>query len=146
MNKSPRYEFLSPEWFIALQAMLMQAVDAAGDLDGVRWSACEVFTDLPPHLLQGGNGSIAWHYYLVDGVVQFGYGEREDVDFRAVLDYGTARELARIVVGGDEAARQEMESKAIAAIQAGKGQMFGSRDNRPAQLANYHDALARMTR
>ena len=146
MNSSLRYEFLSPEWFIALQAMLMQAVDAAGDLNGVRWSACEVFTDIPPHLLQGRHGSIAWHYYLEDGAVQFGYGEREDVDFRAVLDFGTAQELARIVVGGDEGRRQEMESKALAAIRAGKGQLFGSRDNRPARLANYHDALARMTR
>lgn len=146
MNESPRYEFLSPEWFIALQAMLMQAVDAAGDMSGAKWSACEVFTDLPPHLLQGGNGSIAWHYYLVDGVVRFGYGERQDVDFRAVLEYATAHELARIVVGGDDAAQQAMEAKAFAAIQEGKGQIFGSRDNRPEQLANYHDALARMTR
>ena len=147
MSSTPiKHEFASPGWFTALHAMLHQAVNAAGDLAGVRWSTCEVFTNLPSHLPQGRDGSIAWHYYLQDGDILFGFGERDDVRFRAELDYGVACELAVVRVDGDPEKQQFMERKLMAAVRDGKGRIQGSRDERPEQLADFHDAIAAITR
>ena len=147
MNHSvTKHEFASPGWFAALHALLTQAILSAGDLTGVRWSVCEVFTNLPPHLPQGRDGSVAWHYYLTEENFRFGFGEREDVEFRAVIDYALGSELAVIHVGDDPAKEQLMQDKIMQALSEGKAQIFGSRDLRPEQLANYHDALAAVTR
>ena len=141
-----KHEFASPGWFTALHAMLHQVVNAAGDLAGAQWSMCEVFTNLPSHLPQGRDGSIAWHYFLQDGIIRFGFGERDDVKFRAELDYGVASELAVMRVDGDPEQEKLMERKLPTAVRDGKGRIFGSRDERPEQLANFHDAIAAITR
>jgi len=141
-----KHDFASPLWFTALQAILYQAVDEAEDLSGSDWTMCEVFTNVPKSLPQGLDGSIAWHYSLIDGQVKFGFGDQPEADFKVSLDYHVARDMARMVVGNDESIQQEMERIAFAAIEQGKGEVFGSREKRPENLANYHDTIARITR
>ena len=63
-----KFEFGSYDWFAALRCVYENVVsDNRESLKGVEWSVCEVFTGVPKHLVQGRDGTIAWHYRLRNG-------------------------------------------------------------------------------
>lgn len=141
-----KYEFASPEWFRAVHSLVVQAVESAGDLSGSDWSVCETFTNMPSHLQQGSDSTTAWHYFLRDGEISFGFGANEDVKFSATIDWAVGQELATLYIGGDEKVQADMEAKVLEAITSGRASIVGSRDDRPENLPNFHDALALITR
>ena len=138
-----KYEFASPGWFKFLHETMEKLVrDAAPEL---RWSVCEVFTDVPEHLSQTTDGTASWHCRIRGREVKFGHDEIHDADFKVVADYQTVLPLARWVLGNGPDAETKVAEAIEKAIGAGKMRIEGSRESRPASLEALHDAMAGVT-
>jgi len=83
-----KHEFGSEGWFAHAEQVLKDLVEeASAELDGVRFSACEVFTDPPEHLRQGGQPKIYWYFEIADGQAVMLREERAVADHRVSVDY-----------------------------------------------------------
>ena len=142
---SERYEFGSRDWFHALDRAIRRLADAAGaEMTDVRWSVCEVFTDVPAHLAQTSEGKAAWHCRVRGREIDFGLGEIDDAELKIVADYATALPLAHAVLADPEVQARVNETLAQA-MMAGKMRIQGSLDARPAAFANLHDEMVAVT-
>jgi hypothetical protein len=133
-----KYEFLSPEWFSNLRAILEKAVEAnASQLQGVTYGMCERFTNCP------GKGEVAHWFRVSDGVVKYGDGVLGDADVTLVIDYATCLPLSRAKSGpaNDEAIAE--------AVRDGRFERIGDPTAIPPQLAealsSVHDEVASAT-
>ena len=140
-----KHEFGSPGWFDALRRAIERIAREGGpDVDQVRWSVCEVFVDVPPHLAQTPVGKAAWHCRIRGREVAFGLGEIEDADLKVVADYATALPLSRTLLADPEA-QARVNQTLMEAVMAGKMQIKGSLDARPPAFAGLHDAMVAVT-
>src|SRR5277367_6479732 len=97
-----KYEFLSKPWFAALHAIILEkARNAALSDPDLRYSICEVFTDVPSPLATLPGGRVAWHAIVRGSDVVFALSDRDDVDLKATADYGAVLPLARFDTRGD---------------------------------------------
>jgi hypothetical protein len=89
-------QFCSDAWLHRAQSVLSELVTKAGaDLSGVSFSGCEVFTDPPANLRIEGTNRTYWYFRIGEGFAFASREDREDVDFRVVVDYQTALPRAR---------------------------------------------------
>jgi len=133
-----KLEFASDAWFEALKALLPKYAAGAGP--GLDLSLCEVFTGVPTHLDQHGDGVIAWHCRIKGDQVEFIHAETDDCDYKTVIDYQTVLPLARFVVTPDT--RAEYEALGAAAAASGKVKRTGDPSRIPPSFYNMHNDLA----
>jgi hypothetical protein len=136
-----RIEFAGDAWFAELRRLLDKYV--AAEPRSLRFSLCEVFTGVPPHLDKSGDGRIAWHCRVADGRCEFAFGEI-DSDAKTVVDYQWVLPLARMKLGPDTAA----EYQALSEEGANSGKMISTGDYAlvPAGFSQMHNDLAEITR
>jgi len=136
-----KVEFASPEWMVALREMIEFCVKEIGP--DVSFSLCEVFTSVPAHLDRSGNGAIAWHCIIRNGVVDFDYGEIDNADIKTIADYAYILPFARtkIEASNMDAYKEEQEE----GVRSGKVTHFGDRSKIPAAFYGMHNELAEIT-
>ena len=66
-----KYEFGSEAWVSLARDYLVAAVGDA-DLEGIRFSFCEVYTDPPAYLLEPGESTTGWYVSIADGEFRWG--------------------------------------------------------------------------
>lgn len=140
-----RLAFASPEWVAALKAILIELVaEVRADLDGVDFTICEVFTDVPPD-----GATCVWAARITGEGVQF-FDEPVAADYEVSGDYEAILPGARIIYEGvtdaELAAQAEHRGRMIAA-----GRLHANGDMRTVPrplrrlLQTMHDRLARQT-
>ena len=138
-----KFEFASHGGFKFLRETMEKLMrDAPDDL---RWSVCEVFTQVPEHLSETPERTASWHCRIRGRDVEFAHGEIHDADFKVVVDYQTVLPLARWVLGNEPDAEARVAEALEKAVGDGKMRIEGSRESRPACLEPLHDAMARVT-
>ena len=138
-----KYEFLSKPWFAALHAIIWEKARNASD-PNLRYSICEVFTDVPSSLATLPGGRVAWHAIVRGSEVLFGLSERDDVDLKATADYGAVLPLARFDTRGQADRATELQAMAQSLAVQGLLSVAGV----PVQqgpFASLHDAIAALT-
>ncbi len=142
-----KYEFASREWFAALHAIFCErAAIAARTNPDLRVSTCEVFLNVPAHLLPPGAQQLAWHCKIRGSEVEFALTEcsADEVDTKIIGDYPTLVPFSRMVTHGDPAREAEMEAALGKAVASGKVKVV-KRDTRPSALGSIHDAICLLT-
>jgi hypothetical protein len=140
-----RLQFASPEWTAALKAILVELVAEAGSaLDGVDFTICEVFTDVPPD-----GATCVWAARIADGRVQF-FDRPVPGDYEVHGTYDAALPGARViyesVTEAELAALAEHRLKMTAAGRiASKGDLRAMPRPLRSLLQTMHDRLARQT-
>ena len=140
LDMEQRVEFAGEEWFAELRRLL--DIYVAAEPRDLRFSLCEVFTDVPAHLDRTGDGQVAWHCRISDGKPNFAFGEIE-ADAKTVVDYQWVLPLARMKLGPDNAAEYQAISQAGAA--SGKMVSTGDYSKVPASFSQMHNDLAGIT-
>lgn len=140
-----KYEFLSRPWFAALHAIIWEKSRNASSSDAnLRYSICEVFTDVPSSLATLPGGRVAWHAIVRGSDVVFGLSERDDVDLKATADYSAVLPLARFDTRGQADRAAELQAMSQALATRGLLKVAGAPPmNGP--FASLHDAIAALT-
>lgn len=86
--------FASADWIERARHELTDLVAAYGE-PGVRFSLCEVFTDVPDAV--DPTGTFAWYFYIDGKSVTVGVGEVDDADVKIRTDYQGVLPQARTV-------------------------------------------------
>jgi hypothetical protein len=140
-----KHEFGSRGWFDALRKAIERLTREAGpEIDATRWAVCEVFVDVPAHLAQTPDGKAAWHCRIRGREIAFGLGEIDDADLKITADYATALPLSRTLLADPEA-QARVNQTLMEAVMAGKMQILGNLDARPAVFAGLHDEMVAVT-
>ena len=137
-----KYEMGSPQYLAHAKKLIEECIAgaSAAELDGVEFSLCEVYTGVPKHIAESGRA--AWYFRLRGGELKFGTEEVDDVDFKAIVDYGTIVPLGRLHFGNDPTAEQKAQEGVMRAVAGGKMQRIGDQKKKPAFLDGLHDAMA----
>jgi hypothetical protein len=145
-DMAEKHEFGSSGWFDALKRAIERTIGAAGpEVESLRWTMCEVFVDVPPHLAQTRDGKAAWHCRIRGREVVFGLGEIDDADLKITVDYATALPLARLHLGADPDVQARVNQILGEAVMSGKMKIEGDFTARPPLLAGLHDAMVAVT-
>jgi hypothetical protein len=140
------YEFGSVGWLAFTHGAIAQMIEAHHEIiDGTSWSMCEVFTDPPAHLSPNG-APIAWHYYVRGGRLEFGLGDRPDVDYHVSVDYDAVLPVARLDTQGDPARATELGELVQSILARGLMTVTGDAGRRDPRVRDSHDVIARVTR
>lgn len=137
--------FASPEWVAALQTILIELVDEAlPDLEGVDFTICEVFTDVPPD-----SHTCVWAAQISGEGVRF-FDEPVTADYEVRGDYEAILPGARIIYEGvTEAELAAQAEHRLRMVDAGrlhaKGDMRAVPRPLRRLLQTMHDRLARRT-
>lgn len=142
-------EFASDAWFSLAEAVLTELAKVNREqLQGLQFSLCEVYKNVPAHL-PSSNGTIAWTFTIDGGEIEIRRHERKDVDFWVTWDYEAILPIAKMVYSADAAVLAEAESIRAAAEHAGKRQSAGSVEHAPAPIKDVlyqmHNRLAELT-
>jgi hypothetical protein len=141
-----KYRFGSREWLAAIHAIFCERARlAAVARPDYSYSICEVYTGVPAEIATLPGGRTAWHARVRGADVTFELEERDDVDFKAVVDYATVIPLGQFDTLGkpDRAATLQEMSKAV--IASGKLKMTGTPPGGDGPLGSIHDAIAKLT-
>jgi hypothetical protein len=137
--------FASPEWVAALKAILIELVaEARADLEGVDFTICEVFTDVPPD-----HHTCVWAARITGEGVQF-FDEPVEADYEVSGDYEAILPGARIIYEGVTDAELAIQAEhRLRMIAAGRLRAKGDMRAVPRPLRRVlqtmHDRLARQT-
>jgi hypothetical protein len=137
-----KYEFGSREWFAALQAIQCEKARALAD-PAFSYSVCEVMTGVPAHLAFLPGGKAAWCATIRGSDVTFELEERDDVNFKAVMDYAGVLPLTRFDTQGRADLNAELWAMSAALVASGKMKLIG--DGPPGPFAAAHDAIVKLT-
>ncbi len=104
-----RLEFVSEGWIDEARRFLQAELSSRAGLATVRFSLCEVFTDIPPHLAEG-TTLVSWYLKIANGHLEVAIGDIP-ADLRVVAPYQVALEFAQIVyaAGAESIGRQQRE-------------------------------------
>lgn len=143
-----RVELGSPEWIALAGQYLTERVGTLPEDPDVTFSLCEVFTDPPAHLDDGG-GEVAWWLSISGRTASFGTGRRDDVDHVAEVDYQTCLPYARLVYDLEDPEiasmlQQRAEAREAAAAEDGR-QLVVVPPELTDLLRGLHNALAPRT-
>lgn len=141
-----RYEMASAAWLAMVEDVLQAAITGArtrGELDGTRFSMCEVYTDVPPSVSD--TSRVAWTIRVTEQASTFELAERDDVDIKVVGDWATLLRFARVEFGDEPPERTEAGAALIGAITAGRVRISGDPRQRPHLFAGTHDEIAHRT-
>ncbi|MEJ0024715.1 MAG: hypothetical protein WDN01_01700 [Rhizomicrobium sp.] len=134
-----KFEFGGRAWMAALRELLVAYTQGAGTNFEV--SLCEVFTNVPKHLDPSGDGTLAWHGVVKNGVVHFDESELADADIHSTVDYDFALPLARLVLSPETAG--QLQAAAARGIAEGKLKLAGrDRSKMPAAFQGLHNDMA----
>jgi hypothetical protein len=137
-------EFASPQWIdLALKIAKKLVLEAGDDGKGVKFSICETYTDAPFHLAQK-DGKISWYFRINGRNIETGAEERDEVDYKIIIDYEINKKISKLVYG-EPGEAEEIDKLAREAYKAGKFKIIGNRDNAPAYLRPMHNMLAKRT-
>lgn len=140
-----RYAFASPGWMAFMHGLVVERVRRlCEEVPDINWSICEVFTAPPPQLSPSG-APLAWHCIVGAGAVTFGTSERDDVDFKVVVDYDAVLPLGRYDTQGKQERVQELSQMSQALIRDGRMRVIGDRTKRDPRVGDFHDIIARVT-
>ena len=149
-----KYEFGSEAWVSLARDYLVAAVGDA-DLEGIRFSFCEVYTDPPAHLLEPGESTTGWYVSIADGEFRVEKGVLSEADILITSDYATTLPLAQMVFEGNPEGAVQAQEMVEAATAAGKMRREGDANAftnvaskvpaLAAAFAKLHDTLARRT-
>ncbi|MFV0306332.1 MAG: hypothetical protein ACK5OX_01135 [Desertimonas sp.] len=142
MTAPAGHVFASPGWLEALRTIYLQTV-AGADLDGVEYSMCEVFHDVPLDVHP--DTTVAWHVRISNGTVQWSLGEIDDAMFKIVGSWAAVEPLARATPLSDPAVAAELQDRLAARIADGSVRVEGSQAARPPATVGVHDAIAAHT-
>jgi len=135
----------TPEWFgRVFWTVRKLVVDNKDQIDGVSYSLCETYRNVPEHLNPDSDGTLSWYLNISDGTVVFGCDALESADFRVSVEYEIAEELGKLdtrVEGGKAA----FEAKVMEYIKAGRASMVGASKARPDFLEDLHNLIAEFT-
>jgi hypothetical protein len=140
-----RFEFASKTW---LEETFRLFTEAAARHPDVRFSLCEVFTNVPDRLGPDERGRVAWHAFIREGRAECGIGEvpAEKVDIKTVGDWEALLPAARYKIDlsdpQDFARFQAVTERAAA---EGRLERFGDRSKVPLAFVSIHNALADRT-
>ena len=139
-----RYGFASDEWLTALE----QTVDAciaearaAGQLDGVAFSLCEVYESVPVQVNPGGR--VAWSLVLEGGDAKFARTELDEADLKVVADYEVLEPVVRVRF--DQGPPPEVAEALAAAGKQGRFRIHRGVPS-PEAIASLHNRVAGITR
>jgi hypothetical protein len=141
-----KYRFGSREWLAAIHAIFCERARlAAVARPDYAYSICEVYTGVPAEIAILPGGRTAWHARVRGADVTFELEERDDVDFKAIVDYATVIPLGQFDTRGnpDRVATLQEMSKAV--IASGKLKMTGTPPGGDGPLGSIHDAIAKLT-
>jgi hypothetical protein len=139
------YAFGSPGWMAFMHGLVVERVHRLrGEAPDIAWSICEVFTD-PPRELSPNGAPLAWSCVVRDGAVQFEAADRDDVEFKVVVDYEAVVPLGRYDTRGDPDRRAELTGMSQALVASGKMRLVGDRSKRDPRVGDFHDIIARVT-
>lgn len=110
----------------------------------IAWSICEVFTD-PPAELSPDGAPLAWHCIVQNGEIAFGATERDDVEFKVIVDYAAVVPLGRYDTQGKPERAAELSQMSAALIRDGRMRLIGERSKRDPRVGDFHDIIARVT-
>jgi hypothetical protein len=139
-----KYEFGSREWFAALHAILCEKAHAAAE-PAFSYAVCEVMTGVPARLAFLPGGKAAWCATIRGSDVTFELEERDDVNFKAVMDYASVLPLARFDTGGRADLNAELWAMSAALVASGKMKLTGDPGGPPGPFAAAHDAIVKLT-
>ena len=140
-----KFELASQAWFDEIFRLF---TEVARRHPHVKFSVCEVFTNVPARLNPDAEGKIAWYGYLENGKADLHMGEVEPsaVDVKNIADWESTVPLARahidLTTPEGIAAYTKMTEDAFA---SGKLQRFGDRTKVPMELIGIHNAIAAKT-
>lgn len=142
---SSQYEFASPQWIAFMHGMIVERVKRwKEDAPDLSWSICEVFTNPPEHLSPAG-APIAWSCIYNRGDLTFEASERDDVEFKVVVDYNAVLPLGRYDTAGCPARQKELADMAAHLRASGAMKVTGDRSQRDPRVGDLHDLIARVT-
>ena len=140
-----KYEFASPTWLAAIHGLIAErAATLSQTVPNLHMSICEVFTRAPAHLADSA-GQIAWSCVVNGGEVDFRLSERDDVDFKVIVDYAAVLPLGRYDSQGEPARRENLSRMSAALIEQGVMRIIGQRGSDPNVMPSVHDAIAQLT-
>lgn len=138
-----RLQFASPAWIARLQAILTELVaERAADLEGVDFTICEVFTDVPPD-----GHTAVWAARITPQGVTF-FDTPIPADYEVAGDYAAVLPGALIIYEGVTAEELDVQAEhRRAMIAAGrlssKGDLAAMGKPLRRLLQAMHDRLAR---
>jgi hypothetical protein len=124
-DEEDKHELCSEAWVEAARVYLENALAQLGpEVEGARFSLCEVFTDAPPHLADGAGGQVGW-WFTIDGPrVEVGHGVRHDVEPRVVVDYQSVLPLVRTLYSENPQAAEAARERRRKAVERGEAPPF----------------------
>src|SRR3954466_254796 len=143
------YETATTEWLDILRSTIQELVEqaqATGDLDGVTYSMCETYTDVPRHISP--QDRVAWHLRIADGKFTFEpiEAEADDVDTKVVGEWEVIDRMARILLPDDGSHPPEVQAMLGEAVESGRLLITNtSSATPPPLLSGVHNAVARRT-
>lgn len=140
-----KYAFASAGWMAFMHGLVTERVGRFRiEAPDIAWSICEVFTNPPPELSPDGS-PLAWHCIVRDGEVTFGASERDDVDFKVIIDYAAVLPLGRYDTRGKPERAAELSQMSQALVREGLMRLIGDRSKRDPRIGDFHDVIARVT-
>ena len=138
--------FCSQTWVDHARSYLEEA-SANADLEGIRVSFNEVFTDAPSDLDPDSDGRVGWYLRVQDGKLEVDRGILEFADLRITADYVTTLPLARLVFSGSPDSARAAGRLVAEATAAGKMRREGDEAVLATLpwLVKLHDVLAERT-
>jgi len=139
-----KYDFATPEWFACLHGIALErAASAYSRIPDVRFSMCEVLTNVPASLSP--NGKLAWHVVIRGPEVQFDTSERDDVDMKYLADFEAVKPLAHYDTEDKPERIAELGKLVEGLMKQEKLRLIGGRSPGSDAVGSFHDAIVRVT-
>jgi hypothetical protein len=141
-----KVEFGSSEWLEIADRYLNETVPSQGrELEGVKWTLCEIVDDAPQHLTAEGVSYIAWWYEFDGASVRFGPGILDEADATIRGDYQTILPMARTVYSDNPELLAQRRKERQEAAERGEVPALNIPERLAPVLVGLHDYLARHT-
>jgi hypothetical protein len=138
-----KYEFASDEWLTGVERAIQACVEearATGQLEGVSFSLCEVYGDVPVAVNPAGR--VAWSAVFADEKVTFSRSELDTADLKVVADYEVLRPIVSVKFDADPSL--DVMQALSAAGKQGRFRIDRSAPS-PAAIASLHNRVAGIT-
>ena len=138
-----KYEFASEEWLSAVERTIHACVEEArdaGQLEGVFFSLCEVYEDVPVGVNPAGR--VAWSAVLDGEKVTFSRTELATADLKVVADYQVLKPVVKVEF--DQGPPPDVLQALGAATEQGRFKIDRTTPS-PAAVASLHNRVAAIT-
>ena len=138
-----KYEFASEDWLSALERTIDACVEEAreaGQLEGVSFSVCEVYEDVPVEVNPAGR--VTWSAVLSGEKVAFSRAELATADLKVVADYQVLKPVVKVEF--DQGPPPDVVQALGAATEQGRFRIDRAAPS-PEAIASLHNRVSAIT-